>query len=120
MHEFGIASDVLEAANIEADRIGGGTLSVIGVRLGGDSGVDRDALETSFEALVQHHGLGDLTLEIEAVGVRYTCERGHDFEVDGRMTICPDCGSFQTQRIPGPGLDITFLEFLEESDRRPA
>lgn len=116
MHEFGIASDVLAAAHVEADRVGGGTLSVIGVRLGGDSGVDPDALRTSFQALVEHHGLGDLSLEIEPVGVRHRCLCGNEFDVDGIMAICPECGSFRTERLPGPGLDITFLEFREQCE----
>ncbi len=114
MHEFGLADQLLDAAKVEAARAGGGTLSVIGVRLGGDSGIDPDALLTSFEALVEHHHLGGLSLEIEAVPARRTCRCGEVFEVHGVMAVCPVCGSFDSERIPGPSLDIAFLEFDEE------
>ena len=73
MHEFGIADDVLAAAEVEAGRVGGGTLSVIGVRLGTGSGVDPDALQSSFDALVAHRDLSPLSLEIEIVSQRRRC-----------------------------------------------
>ena len=113
MHEFGIADDLLEAARVEAARVGGGTLSVIGVHLGGDSGIDPDALQTSFEALVEHRALGGLSLEIEAVPARRKCRCGDVFEVFGLLAVCPACGSFDTERLPGPGLDIAYLEFAD-------
>ncbi|MCJ7726341.1 MAG: hydrogenase maturation nickel metallochaperone HypA, partial [Acidimicrobiia bacterium] len=64
-----------------------------------------------FEALVDHHDLGGLSLEIEAVPARRTCRCGEVFEVHGVMAVCPVCGSFESERLPGPGLDIAFLEF---------
>jgi len=114
MHEFGIASDLLEAALVEADRIGGGFPSVIGVRLGGDIGIDLDALQTSFEALVAHRELGDLSLEIEPVPAQCRCECGEVFDVLDLLAVCPICGSCQSERIPGPGLSVSFLEFDEK------
>ncbi|MFH2071785.1 MAG: hydrogenase maturation nickel metallochaperone HypA [Actinomycetota bacterium] len=103
--------NLLEAAKVEAARVGGGTLSVIGVRLGGDSGIDPDALRISFAALVDHRDLGDLSLVIEAVPSRRTCRCGEVFEVDRVMAVCPACESLESQRLPGPSLEIAFLEF---------
>ena len=113
MHEFGIADDVLAAAEVEAGRVGGGTLSVIGVRLGTGSGVDPDALQSSFDALVAHRDLSPLSLEIEIVSQRRRCICGEVFEVQGLIAACPACGAFDSDPLEGRGLDIAFLEFSD-------
>jgi len=114
MHEFGIADDVLVAAEVEAGRVGGGTLLVIGVRLGTGSGIDPDALQTSFDALVAHRDLGPLSLEIETVMQRRRCICGDVFEVNGMIAVCPVCGAFDSKVLGGAGLDIAFLEFSDQ------
>ncbi len=114
MHEFGIADDVLAAATVEAGRVGGGTLLVVGVRLGTGSGIDPDALQSSFDALVAHRDLGPLSLEIETVSQRRRCICGEEFEVNGLITVCPVCGAFDSKLLGGGTLDIAFLEFSDE------
>lgn len=113
MHEFGIADDVLVAAEVEAERVGGGTLSVIGIRLGTGSGIDPDALLTSFDALVAHRDLGPLSLEIETVPQKRRCRCGEGFEVSGLIAVCPACGDFDSKVLGGGALDIAFLEFSD-------
>ena len=114
MHEFGIADDVLVAAEVEAGRVGGGTLSVIGIRLGTGSGIDPDALLMSFDALVAHRHLGPLSLEIETVSQRRRCICGEVFEVSGLIAVCPVCGAFDSTVLGGAALDIAFLEFSDK------
>jgi len=113
MHEFGIADDVLAAAEVEAGRVGGGILSIVGVRLGTGSGIDPDALQLSFDALVAHRNLGPLSLDIEIVSQRRRCVCGEGFEVRGLIAVCPACGAFDSGPLEGRGLDISFLEFSD-------
>lgn len=116
MHEFGIAEELLAAAEVEAARAGGGDLSVIGVRLGAGSGIDEDALRASFEALTSHRGLDHLTLHVEGVPHRRRCGCGAAFEAVGRIAVCPSCGGIASEPVGGTGLEISFLEFLGGAD----
>ena len=52
MHEMGIATSVLDAAQNEAKRHPGSKLLKVGLRIGEWSGVDPDSLRFCFEALV--------------------------------------------------------------------
>ena len=52
MHEMGIASSVLDAANVEAARRPGSRVMKVGVRIGDWAGVDPESLRFCFDALV--------------------------------------------------------------------
>jgi hydrogenase nickel incorporation protein HypA/HybF len=66
MHEVSIAVSILDAVKKEAELHPPGRPVKVGVRIGEMAGVDRDALEFSFEAVVKDSGLEPLALDIQA------------------------------------------------------
>src|SRR5271165_7201136 len=113
MHEMGIASSVLDAAQKEAQRHPRSKLLKVGLRIGEWSGVDPDSLRFCFEALVQ--GCEDApTLEIEFLPRKNRCPAcGIVFALKDFQVDCPSCGSSTTEAVSGNELEVAYVE-LEE------
>ena len=113
MHEMGIATSVLDAAQKEAQRHPRSKLLKIGLRIGEWSGVDPDSLRSCFEALV----LGSENppvLDIEfrpRRNRRPTC--GTVFALKDFEIQCPECRAEVTEPFSGNELEVAFIE-LEE------
>jgi len=115
MHELSIANSILDAVRAEAARRPGARLVKVGVRVGELSGVQPDALNFSFEALVRGSDLEPLALEIEACPRRQRCpECGQEFRAVDFDITCPGCGEERTRCISGDELDLAYIE-IEES-----
>ncbi len=65
MHEFGIASSILEAVRKEAMMHRPARPVKVGLRIGPFAALQRDSLTFSFDALVKDSDLDPLRLEIE-------------------------------------------------------
>jgi hydrogenase nickel incorporation protein HypA/HybF len=114
MHEIGIASAILEAAEKETAQRRGATLMVIGVRVGALSGVDQDALRFAFGALVMETRLSAVKLEILNSLRRDRClDCGNEFESPGHCLGCPCCGSTKVVLVGGDELDLAYVEVEE-------
>ena len=113
MHEMGIATSVLEAAQQEAQRHPGSKLLKVGVRIGEWSGVDPDSLRFCFEALVL--GSEDApALDIEFLPRQNRCPGcGIVFALKDYNIDCPECGAGATEPVSGSELELAFVE-LEE------
>ena len=111
MHEIGIAATIIEAGQAEASRRPGSKLLRIGVRVGVLSGVDNDALEFAFKALIAGTDLDLLEFEIERCQRRNRCRRcGLEFESPIYEASCPQCASDDPLLVGGDELDIAFVE----------
>lgn len=111
MHEFAIASSVLEAVRTEARLRPGMRVSKIGVRIGDLAGLDSDALSFCFEALTKETDLESVVLEIERKPRRQCCSRcGNAFVVVNYETSCPECGEVLTAFLSGDELELVYLE----------
>jgi len=114
MHEFGIACSVLDAARAEVRLRPEMKLTKIVVRVGALAGVDPDALDFCFQALVKETDWEAVVLEIERRAQRHGCPRcGREFEVIQYNTTCPVCGESETTFSGGNELELAYLE-LEE------
>ncbi len=67
MRESSIARQIIERAEDELFRLGGGTVDAVYVRLGQAADIVRDALRASFELAKQHTALAKSQLVIEDV-----------------------------------------------------
>ena len=113
MHEMGIATSVLDAAQKEAERHPGSKLLKVGLRIGEWSGVDPDSLRFCFEALLT--GCADApVLEIEFRPRQNRCPAcGIVFALKDYQTDCPQCGVTSTVAVSGDELELAYVE-LEE------
>jgi hydrogenase nickel incorporation protein HypA/HybF len=111
MHEFAIASSVLDAVRTESRLRPGMRVCKIGVRIGDLAGLDPDALSFCFEALTKETDLESVVLEIERKPRRQRCSRcANEFAVVNYETSCPDCGEAFTVFLSGDELELTYLE----------
>jgi len=113
MHEMGIATSVLDAAQNEAKRHPGSKLLKVGLRIGEWSGVDPDSLRFCFEALVLGSDNAP-TLEIEFRPRQNRCPScGTVFALKDFEINCPTCGAASTEPVSGDELELAYVE-LEE------
>ena len=114
MHEFGIASSILESLKTEAQKRPGKRILAVGLRVGEVSGVNPDALEFGFESLVKGTELESVRLDIERTARRHRCPKcGREFDVADYDPTCPGCGEFHTSLIAGDEMEILYLEIEE-------
>jgi hydrogenase nickel incorporation protein HypA/HybF len=111
MHEMGIANSVLDAIRVETLRFPEGHIYKVGVRIGELAGVNPEAMNFCFEALVRGTELEPLVLEIEYCPRRYQCRCCHHSHAAAREeAICPECGMTDLQFIGGDELELAYLE----------
>jgi hydrogenase nickel incorporation protein HypA/HybF len=115
MHEMGIASSVLEAAQQEASGHPGARVLKVGVRIGEWAGVDPESLRFCFDALARTDAVDPPVLEIEYLARQNRCGTcGITFALEQFRVECPRCGAAITEPISGNELELAFVE-LEES-----
>lgn len=111
MHEMAIANSILEAVRAEALRLPGQRVSKVGVLIGELAGVDPDALQFCFEALVLGTDFAPLALEVEYRPRRQKCDAcGHVFGASLENFPCPQCGAADSQFAEGDELQLAYLE----------
>ena len=116
MHEFGIASAILEAVKTEAALHPEARFVKVGLKIGELAGVNPDALSFCFESLLRGTELEPLALEIEPSPRRHRCPKcNRTFTVVDYETHCPECGEARTKCIGGDELEILYLEVEEPS-----
>ncbi|MDZ7267534.1 MAG: hydrogenase maturation nickel metallochaperone HypA [candidate division KSB1 bacterium] len=111
MHELSIATAIVETVLQEMQRRQLPAVSAVGVRVGALSGVVPDALEFSFQAIINGTPLAGARLAIEQVPLQGKCRNcGLDFSVQEFIFACPDCHSGQIEITRGEELEIAYLE----------
>jgi hydrogenase nickel incorporation protein HypA/HybF len=115
MHEIGIASAILEAAQTETGRRKNATLIRVGVRVGVLSGVDNEALRFALTALTLGTDLETVVFEIQSCNRRNRClDCGDGFESKLYAVPCPCCKSENLALAGGDELDLAYVEVEEE------
>ncbi len=111
MHELSIAGTILETVEAEAARRPAMRVVKVGVRIGELSGVNAEALQFGFEAMVKGTHLDPLALEIEQVPLRYRCSVcAHLFSAQDDIPRCPLCASPEILLVGGDDLHLAYLE----------
>ena len=106
---------MIEIANEEVDRRGGGRVSALHLKLGPLSGVIKAALTFSYEIACVRTALAGSRLIIEEVPVVIHCLKcGQDDEVDSIQSLrCRRCGELSFEVLQGREWEVVALE-LEE------
>jgi hydrogenase nickel incorporation protein HypA/HybF len=114
MHELSIANAILDAVRQEAEKHPGARVVKVAVRIGELAGVDPEALDFGFTALVKGTELDPLALEIEALPRCNRCRQcGETFAVSDARVACPACGSAESVMVSGDELELAYLEVEE-------
>ena len=111
MHELSIAQSVVETVEKELQSQPGAVLRKVGMRIGELSGVDPDSLRFSWECLTRETGFEGVALEIETRNWQRRCPPCElIFAVSEFHTVCPRCGTQETEHAGGDELDVAYLE----------
>jgi hydrogenase nickel incorporation protein HypA/HybF len=112
MHELSIALSIVEGAEEELQRQGGGRVSAVFLKLGPLSGVVREALQFSCDLACEGTSLEGSSLVIEEMPIRIHCETcgGEGDPVSGQCLHCARCGDSRCRVMTGDELDFMALE----------
>lgn len=113
MHEISLMQSALTTAERAAAEAGASRIESITLRIGALSGVVRDALEFAFEVLKADTLASGAELKIEEVPVRCRCaDCGTEFEPQGMIFECPNCGALSSQVLRGREIDLVSMEVV--------
>lgn len=111
MHELGIMTGVMEAAETSAKDAGADKILKITLSVGVMTEAIEDALQFAFEALSERTMAEGATLDIKMIEPRSQClECGCEYDHDRFHRSCPECDSFATKIIAGKELQIDSIE----------
>ena len=114
MHELGIATAALEQALEQARLAGAHQVARIALRVGVLSGVNADALQFAFEAILPGTPAAGAVIEIDPVAAVAHCPGcDRDFAANtDYICECPGCGRASTDFKQGRELELTRLEIF--------
>ena len=112
MHELSIALSIIEGAEEEVQRQGGGRVCAVHLRLGPLSGVVGEALLFSYDLACQGTLLEGSHLVIEEIPIRIYCVPcGNEGEpVSLQCLHCARCGTSACRVVKGTELELAALE----------
>lgn len=115
MHELSIALSIVDGVLEELKTRGASRASVIYLRVGRLSGVDKDALRFSYGIVCQDTAVAHSQLEIEDVDVAVFCP-ACNVERPARSLptlACAECGAQAPRVVRGQELEITGMEIVD-------
>jgi len=119
MHETSMVRRLIAMVATEADRAGGGSVSVVRVEVGAMSGVEPMLVQLAYEQQIPGSRLAGSRLEIELVPLRARCDQCGVFEVPQFRFGCPRCGSPRTVIVSGEEFHlVSFDQLLECGEPR--
>ena len=111
MHEFGIASGLLDSVVAAADKNGAKSVESIRLRIGRLSGVVFESLEFAFQALSEGTKAQGAKLVVEEIPVTCFCTPCNKlFESASVSYRCPDCGAISRDLRRGREMEIVSIE----------
>lgn len=112
MHELSIALSIIEGAEEEAMRQGGGRVCSVHLRLGPLSGVVKDALLFSYELACEGTSLEGSSLVIVDVPLLIECPRcvAERTPISVQRLECSECGAPAARILHGAELEVAALE----------
>ncbi len=102
MHEFSLATEVVNLVSREAKKNKAQSVEEVTIEVGSLSGVEADAFESALELVVPDTILAKAQIIIirkKGRGRCISCEL--EFDMDQRMDTCPDCFSFPSEVTGG-------------------
>jgi hydrogenase nickel incorporation protein HypA/HybF len=111
VHEFSIATSMLDVVLAQAKRCDAATVAVVRIRIGALAGVVMEALEFAWQALTEDTIAAGSRLDVEHVSVGCFCARcRREFESRAYSYRCPVCGELSSDLRHGRELDLISIE----------
>lgn len=112
MHELSIALSIVEGAEEEVQRQGGGRVFAVHLKLGPLSGVVKEALLFSYELACEGTSLEGSSLMIEEIPIRVHCFAcGVEGDPISKQRLhCATCGGSACRVVKGDELELAALE----------
>ena len=121
MHEFSLATDLLNLARREARKAGLIRIDNLFVQIGNIGGVSIDALEFAYSFLREEDEItknAELIVErIDGVGKCRSC--GGEFQLDFYYLFCPKCSTPTIDIISGREFMLVSIEGEESEEENP-
>jgi hydrogenase nickel incorporation protein HypA/HybF len=110
VHELAITQSILEIAENEARRSGARRINKIKLRLGSFTGLVKEAVEFSFDAIKSGTLAEDGQLEIEVINLRTRCPGcGDETASEQPVFLCPRC-AIALQIVSGREMQIEYID----------
>ncbi|MFN7805485.1 MAG: hydrogenase maturation nickel metallochaperone HypA [Planctomycetaceae bacterium] len=119
MHEASLVRRLIAMVTTEAERAGGGAVSVVRVEVGALSGVEPLLVQLAYDRQVPESRLAGSRLEIELVPLQARCDRCGVFEVPQFRFACPGCGNPRTKVVSGEEFRLVSFDQFTELGERP-
>jgi hydrogenase nickel incorporation protein HypA/HybF len=114
MHELSLAQNILEIVEQHVPREQSKSIKSIKLRVGESSGVVPESLEFCFSAITAKTDLNGVLLIIERVPFMISCRKcGKTSKSELGLTMCPECGSFESDAITGTEMQVVEIELNE-------
>jgi hydrogenase nickel incorporation protein HypA/HybF len=98
MHEFSLASEVINLVQREAEKRNALSVNEITIEVGSLSGVEADAFESALKLLSEDSILAKAGLNIQKINGKGLCKAcSLEFEMKKWMDSCPVCNSFPSE-----------------------
>jgi hydrogenase nickel incorporation protein HypA/HybF len=116
MHELSIAMSLLDMAEEELHRQGGGRLIALHLKLGPLSGVVKEALLGAFELARETTDFPDCRLQIEEMPILINCTTCGSIQPARSIQeiCCQQCGTSAMNVVSGRELELTAMELRDE------
>ena len=111
MHEFSLASDIIDIASDTAKKNGCTKVSKVVLRIGQLAGVEEPALDTALEALTPKTSLSEAIFEKVHIEGKAKClDCNIEFDISDFFSLCPNCQSFSKDVLAGKEFDIVSID----------
>lgn len=111
MHEFSLAADIVEIVTNALGNAKKKQATSITLQIGDLSGVEKEALYTALESLMQTPELKGAEIVTEEVPGSAQCsECKADFELNDLLAPCPECGSFFKDITGGKEFNVLSID----------
>ena len=112
VHELSVALSIIEGAEEEVLRQGGGRVCAVHVKIGPLSGVVKEALLFSYGLACEGTLLEGSSLQVQEVPLRIYCPgcREERVPISLQRLECSQCGAAASRVTAGDELEVTALE----------
>ncbi len=111
MHEFSLATNIIEIAENAAKNANKETITSITLQIGEISGVETEALYTALKSLMHTPMFSRAKIITRIIPGRAKCaECNSEFDLSDMFTLCPNCKSYFKDIVAGKEFNVLAIE----------